>query len=74
MTHQIHIHTPANGVKEELAEVLQHHWQVADVDDCEWAAKRALHNEVTLLHTKPGLEDAIKSCGLATFVSITSLD
>lgn len=72
-TVQIGVHTQIDGIQHEIADVVHNHAEV-DFNDAQWIASQSLARNVTIMHASPAMEDAVKSCGLAAFMSFTTLD
>lgn len=72
-TVQIGVHTQVDGIQHEIAEVVHTH-ATLDFADAQWIAEQSLMGDVTIVDASPAMEDAVKSCGLAAFMSFTTLD
>ena len=74
MAQTLRIHRPHDIVPHEVATIVHDHMVDADFDDAQWAVERAMESDVTIIHTKPGLQDSLEANGLMMFVSLTTLD
>ena len=72
-TVQIGVHTQIDGIEHEIADVVHNHTSL-DFTDAQWVASQSLMGDVTIMDASPAMEDAVKSCGLAAFMSFTTLD
>ena len=70
----INITRPNDIVPHEVATIVHDYMVDDDFDSALWAVEHAVNNDVTIMHTKPGLREAIEANGLCMFVSITSVD
>lgn len=70
---KIGVHTQIDGIEEELTQVVQNH-TLNDYEDSKEIASWALNSDVIIMGASPSMEDAVKSCGLAAFMSFTTLD